>query len=224
MADYIKKNILSQAYIHIEPRKFQSKEEVEQFKVELTEFTKQRVGFFLSPDLPIEIEFEEGSLIARVTVLGTIGLLFQGITSYKDFKEGIQFIYSDAKRVTEYIISHTAFESGARQQDVIRLEARVGIIGSIQKAINQLETIKRGANGTMIVDDINRKLDESIKELKKLMDNVNDPTDKELIRNGLLEIANEIPEKPKEPKGKVNSPGLVLHYLIKRQKLINTLE
>ncbi|MGF1845434.1 hypothetical protein L4C39_20035, partial [Vibrio clamense] len=88
MADYINKNILSQAYIHIEPQKLKSKEELAQFKVELEAFARQRIGFFLSPDLPIEIEFEEGSLIARITVLGTISVLFQFISGYKDFREG----------------------------------------------------------------------------------------------------------------------------------------
>ena len=223
LADYINKNILSQAYIHIEPKKLKSKDELQQFKVELEAFARQRIGFFLSPDLPIEIEFEEGSLIARITVLGTISVLFQFISGYKDFREGIQLIYSDAKRVTDYIISHTTFESGSRQQDVIRLEARVGIIGSIQKSINQLETIKRGASGGMLAEDVSRKIDDAITDLQKLMDNINDTDDKQLVGAGLREIAGEIPNQPKAPKDKLNSPEAILSFQRRRRRLMGHL-
>lgn len=223
MADYINKNIVSQAYVHIEPTAFETPEDLERFKSSLESFAKSRVGFFLSPDLPIEIVFEEGSLIARVTVLGTICLLLQGISNYKDFREGIQLIYSDAKRVTDYIISHTSFEAGARQENVIRLEARVGIIGSIQKCINQLESIKRGANGGLLAEGISKKVTDAISELQKLMGNINDPNDKELIKNGLIEIVNELPDIPKPPKDKVNSQEAILGYQRKRHQLLSTL-
>ncbi len=223
MADYINKNILSQAYVHVEPTAFETEEDLERFKLNLTQFTKSRVEFFLSPDLPVEIEFEDGSLIARVTVMGTIGLLFTGISNYKNFRDGIQLIYSDSKRLTEYIIAETTFQSGARQQNVIRLEARVGIIGSIQKVINQLESIKRGANGAMMVSDVSKKIDEANKELKKLFQNINDESDKELVRAGLESIAAEIPDTPKAPKDKVNSDQAILLFSRKRKAIQSSL-
>jgi hypothetical protein len=219
VADYIKKNILSQAYVHVEPTAFETEEDLESFKTNLTQFTKSRVEFFLSPELPVEIEFEDGSLIARVTVMGTIGLLLTGISNYKNFREGIQLIYSDSKRLTEYIISETTFQSGARQQNVIRLEARVGIIGSIQKVINQLESIKRGANGSMMASDVSKKIDEASKELRKLFQNINDENDKELVRAGLESIAEEIPDTPKAPKDKVNSEQAILLFSRKRKAI-----
>jgi len=223
MADYINKNILSQAYVHVEPTAFKTEEDLERFKHNLTQFTKSRVEFFLSPELPVEIEFEDGSLIARVTVMGTIGLLFTGISNYKNFRDGIQLIYSDSKRLTEYIIAETTFQSGARQQNVIRLEARVGIIGSIQKVINQLESIKRGTNGAMMASDVSKKIDEANKELKKLFQNINDESDKELVRAGLESIAAEIPDKPKAPKDKVNSDQAILLFSRKRKAIQSSL-
>ena len=211
---------MSQAYVHVKPTAFETEEDLAAFKVKLTEFTRSRIDFFLSSELPIEIEFEEGSLIARVTVLGTIGLLFQGIANYKNFREGVQLIYSDSKRVTEYIISETIFESGSKQQDVIRLEARVGIIGSIQKVINQLDAINRGASGASLASDVAEKIRISLKELEKLMDNINEPADKELVRIGLQIIATEIPETPTPPKDKVNLLVSVRLFQRKRRELI----
>lgn len=220
MADYINKNILSQAYVHVEPTAFETEDDLNKFKSDLTLFAKSRVEFFLSPNLPVEIEFEEGSLIARVTVMGTIGLLFTGISNYKNFREGIQLIYSDSKRLTEYIVSETTFLSGARQQNVIRLEARVGIIGSIQKVINQLESIKRGANGSMLASDVSKKIDDATKELEKLFKNINDANDKELVRVGLESIAQEIPVMPKAPKDKFNPEEAILLFTRKRKVML----
>ena len=209
--------------MHVEPTAFETEEDLERFKTNLTQFTKSRVEFFLSPELPVEIEFEDGSLVARVTVMGTIGLLLTGIANYKNFREGIQLIYSDSKRLTEYIISETTFQSGARQENVIRLEARVGIIGSIQKVINQLESIKRGANGSMMASDVNKKIDEASKELIKLFQNINDVNDKELVRAGFESIAEEIPDTPKAPKDKVNSEQAILLFSRKRKAIQSSL-
>ncbi|MDU1145232.1 hypothetical protein [Aeromonas rivipollensis] len=219
MADYINKNILSQAYIHIESEVVKNEQQLEEFKQLITEFARSRVDFFLSPDAPIEVDFEEGSLIARITILGTIGLLFQGIANYKDFREGIQLIYSDAKRVTDYIISEGVFSAGSRQQNVIRLEARVGIIGSIQKVINQLEGIKSDANGRKLATDLVEKLIESNKDIEKLISNLAAESDVELVKKGFLEIVDEMPEEPQPPKNKINEVAAANSYRNQKKKL-----
>lgn len=219
MADYINKNILSQAYIHIESDVAGDSTRLEEFKSSIIDFARSRVDFFLSPDAPIEVEFEDGSLIARVTVLGTISLLLQGISNYKDFREGIQLIYSDAKRVTDYIISEGVFSAGSRQQSVIRLEARVGIVGSIQKAINMLEAIKSGANGNQLASDVVKKLIDANKEIDKLLSNLATEEDIETIQKGLLEIVDEMPESPTPPKNKVNDFAAINSYQNQKKKL-----
>jgi hypothetical protein len=219
LADYITKNILSQAYIHIESDLAENTVQLEEFKAEIEKFARSRVDFFLSPDAPIEVAFEEGSLVARITVLGTISLLLQGISNYKDFREGIQLIHSDAKRLTDYIISESVFMAGSRQQNVIRLEARVGVIGSVQKLINQLESIKNGAIGRTLASDLVTKLIESHKELNKLIDNLATDEDIKLVKKGLLEIVDEYPETPKAPKDKFNDVAAVNSYRNQKEKL-----
>ena len=132
--------------------------------------------------------------------MGTLLLVLQGISTYKDFREGIQLLYSDAKRVTEYIISESVFMAGARQEKVIRIEARVGIIGSIQKIINQLDAIKRGSNGTSYAKNLSEKLVEVQAEIEKLLENIADEDDKSFVSNGLFDISEEIPEDPTPPQ------------------------
>lgn len=67
MADYINKNILCQAYFHVEPENYQEEHELAILKDELLKFAISRTGFFLNPEAQVEVEFEEGSLKGRIT-------------------------------------------------------------------------------------------------------------------------------------------------------------
>ncbi|WP_462147702.1 hypothetical protein [Pseudoalteromonas gelatinilytica] len=219
MADYINQNILSQAYIHIESMVASDESKLDEFHTEILKFTRSRVDFFLSPEATITVDYEEGSLIARITVLGTVSLLLQGVANYKNFREGIQLIYSDTKRVTDYVISESIFAAGSRQQNVIRLEARVGVIGSVQKVINQLDGIKKGANGTKTANDLSEKLLKVKNDIDKLIKNLTCESDKKLIKCGLTEIVDELPDIPTPPKGKINDQAAINSYRHQKQKL-----
>jgi len=220
VADYINKNILSQAYIHIEPEALDSKEDIDNFKEQISEFTRTRTSFFLSPEVQVDVEFKPGSLKAKITVMGTVLILIQGISNYKNFREGIQLLYSDTKRLSEYIISESLYKTRTKHHNIIHLEARAGVIGSIQKVINQLERIKYGAKGTMLADEIVDKIKKSKSEINKLLNNISDKGDRNFVNNGLLDLANELPETPKPPKDKTNTSNSVAIYREERKKLI----
>lgn len=219
MADYINKNILSQAYIHVEPTSLETEEQLAEFQENITDFARSRSDFYFHPDVSIEIVFEEGSLKARVTVLGTLFLLMQGVSNYPDFKEGVSLIHNDSKRLAEYIVSEAQFIAGSKHQNVIRLEARTGVVGSLHKVILQLEQIKRGASGSILAKDLISKLDKAQEEIETLVDNLQEQPDIDLVRNGLADVVKEIPENPKPPKDKTNSPATILEYQRRRRKL-----
>jgi len=223
VANYINKNILSQAYIHVEPKGIETEEELEAFKIKLTEFAKSRTDFFLGDNLDINVEFEDGSIKARITIMGTIFILLNGISNYKNFREGLQLLHSDAKWLSDAIISESLFETKAKHHDVIRVEARTGIIGSIHKILNQLERIKSGTNGSMLATDIVNKIDDVEKDIHKLIDNINDQKDKVLVTSEAIEIISNLPETPLPPKDKVNSQIAILEYRKKAKSLSTTL-
>ncbi|WP_298441612.1 hypothetical protein [uncultured Ferrimonas sp.] len=224
MADYINKNILSQAYIHVEPTGIETEEQLEAFKENLRAFALSRTEFFLSDGLDINIEFEEGSIKARVTVIGTLMLLLQGISSYKDFREGLQLLYSDAKWLSDAIISESLYQTKAKHHDVIRVEARTGIIGSVHKVINQLERIKSGAKGAMLASDIVEKIDDVQAELSKLMDNICDLGDRHLIAKECEHLIEKLPEIPVPPKDKINSSHAINEYRRKKSLLSSSID
>ncbi|MCU7806126.1 MAG: hypothetical protein KZQ96_23380 [Candidatus Thiodiazotropha sp. (ex Lucinoma borealis)] len=219
MADYINKNILSQAYIHVEPIELETEEQFIEFKNHIIEFARSRTNFYLHPDVSIEIEFEEGSLKARITIMGTIFLLMEGVANYPDFREGVSLIYNDSKRLAEYMVSEAQYFSGSKHQDVIRLEARTGVLGSLHKIILQLEQIKRGAGGSILAKDLVSKIDKAQGDIEDLINNLQGQKDIELVKNGLSSIVREIPENPKPPKDKTNTPAAILSYKSRRRKL-----
>ena len=122
--------------------------------------------------------------------------------------------------MSEYIISESLFKTGTRHHNIIHLEARAGVIGSIQKVINQLEGIKRGAEGAMLASDIVDKIKESKSEIDKLLNNISNNDDRSFVNKGLLDLANEIPEIPKPPKDKTNTSNSVAIYREERKKII----
>ncbi|MCJ8213055.1 hypothetical protein [Aeromonas veronii] len=191
-------------------------EQLESFKENLRIFSLTRTEFFLSEGLEINVEFEDGSIKARVTVIGTLMLLLQGISSYKDFREGLQLLYSDAKWLSDAIISESLYQTKAKHHDVIRVEARTGIIGSIHTVFNKLESIKRGAKGAMLATDIVDKIDDAQNEILKLMDNICDLADKDLVAKECIALVKELPETPVPPKDKENKIYAIDEYRRKK--------
>lgn len=224
MADYINKNILSQAYIHVEPTGIETEEQLEAFKENLRAFALSRTEFFLSDGLDINVEFEDGSIKARVTVIGTLILLLQGISSYKDFREGLQLLYTDAKWLSDAIITESLYQTKAKHHDIIRVEARTGIIGSVHKVLNQLERIKSGAKGTMLASDLVEKINDVQGELSKLMDNICDLDDRNLVAKECKYLVQELPEIPVPPKDKTNSNHAINEYRRKKSSLSSSID
>ncbi len=220
MADYINDNIISQAYIHVEMDSLELQENFEKFKNRIREFTRTRTSFFLSPDTHVEIEFEKGSLKFRATVFGIIFFLMEGVAKYKDFREGIELIYSDAKRLSEYIISESLYETKAKHDNVIRLEALTGIIFSIKKVINQLEHIKHVTGGAMLALDIAKKIKKAKREIDKLLNNISKKNDRKFIKKDLFELANRLPLNPIAPKDETNTPTSLIIYRNERKQLL----
>ena len=225
MADYIRSNILSQAYIHVEPQKINNPEELNAFREKIISFTKSRSEFYLYPGVDVNVEFEDGSLKARITIAGVFVLLYKGIQGYPDFREGVSLLYNDSKRLAEYIVSESQFLTGSRHNDVIRVESRTGILGSLHKITNALDSIIYGAEGGMTAKELAGRLEDLKEDIDKIINNIQSNDDKNLILAELVKLAKEIPEKPKDPipPKKKNGAIALATYQDKRKALYKTL-
>jgi hypothetical protein len=221
MANYINKNIISQAYLHIETDDL-GEEEIEKLKNHLSEFVRSRTNFFLYPEADIDIKFKEGSLKVYVTILGILSSLYAGVANYPDFREGSIVLYNDSKRLAEYILSESLFSTKAKHHDIIRVESRTGVVGSIHKIISQLNSVVN-MDGVKTAIEMKDRLKEAKEELNKLLVNLKSSDDKIIVSSGLTGLAEKLPRKPKSPPRKSNSPASIALYVDERKYFIKIL-
>ncbi|MBX2994594.1 MAG: hypothetical protein KF681_07225 [Bdellovibrionaceae bacterium] len=203
MADYIDKNIILQAYINID-KDLKKIPPTKRSKIEshLLEFARARTNFFIESDTQVEIEVTSGSIKNKITVYGTLAAI--GISNYSSFREGVILIYSDVKRLSELMIGESLYEFGARSVDFLRVEARVGVIGSVHRIVKGLESISLATENSGI-RRINRYFEKVNNEIERILTILKTEEDKVFLKKGLLESANTIPRKPRRPQ-KGNHP------------------
>ncbi|ALX96386.1 hypothetical protein AV650_23880 [Serratia fonticola] len=196
MADYINSNILAQAYVHVDPKNFNIS--IDKFTDEITDYAKKRVSFFISDDVEITVELLEGSIISKITIYGTLiaslmGNLKDFVKEYPDFQEGVKVMYNDVTMACDAIICESLFLSNSKRKEVIRLESRKGIIGSVDRIITQINSLK---NLTKMKEPSARLAANNIislsEEITKLLDNIKDDEDKKYIKKELLKLISDL--------------------------------
>lgn len=202
MADYINKNILAQSYVHVEPKwlsKVSTRERLRQvdvIKSQITQYANERMQFFLHDGVVITVDFQEGSIIAKITAYGSIMALLGGVghaleftEKFPAYKEGVKTIVTDVGRLTDSINSEVLFQTKSREKkEIIRTEARKGVFGSLEKINNKISEIercleKKDSRPSVVM---NHLLDVN-KYTMELFDNVQDVDDRALLKSALLD-------------------------------------
>lgn len=222
MADYINKNILCQAYVHVEPDEINNRL-LSQLEAHLTTFVKSRAEFFLYPNPDVEIELKDGSIKLYATVLGTVTTLFAGIANYPEFREGAIMIYDDVKLLSEYITAESLFSTKARHHQVIRTESRTGVIGSMRKIVSDYDQLN-STEGELSPEQQVKKLAEINDHVNKLILNLHSNDDVKLIKEGFLGLTKGLPDRPSPSPQKRNSPMIISHYQNELEALNQTLK
>jgi len=198
MADYIDRNILCQAYVHIEIPNGFSTERIAELRTYLEDFAAKRGSFFIYPDVRVDVVFKDGSLKSYLTIAGC---LYAAIAGYGSFRTGVDYLYTDIKRLSDTLVGETLFMAQARHKDVIRTEARVGIIGSLKEFVDHLNELE-DAMGKSSIHQITLRINNLQKEAERLIQNVKDPRDANEIETEMEKTVWTIPENPPYPKGK----------------------
>lgn len=220
MADYIDRNILCQAYIHIEPLGL-DEDEYSILQNQIAHFIETRGRFFLYSEITTDVELKAGSLKVYATIAGC---LYLAIGQYGDFRSGLDYISTDVKRLSESIVNESLFLSKSRHENIIRVEARVGVIGSLKKAVDDIEYIEQQM-GQSDSKALTKKLRNTRIEIEKLLENLNDDRDMVYVRNNLLIVVKEtLPKNPKAPPGKSVDRETQAIYIDERRKLLEILE
>lgn len=240
MADYISKNILAQSYVHVEPEwlsKVSVRErasKVDAIKNQITKYANERMQFFLHDDVIVTVEFQEGSIVAKITAYGSICVLLSAVTPALDFvekfpayKEGIKTIATDIGRLGDAINSEVLFQTKSREKkEIIRTEARKGIFASLEKINNKIGEIercleRRDCRPTVVM---NHLLDVN-KYTMELFDNIQDEDDRQLLKTALLAGVKSIKlTKPKLVLKNAVDINLFNELLKEKRRIISNIE
>ncbi len=217
MANYINQNILCQAYIHIDPVPLDESEYAD-FKLRIQEYIDTRGKFFLYDGIDTDIELKDGSLKIYGSILG---FFYLAISQYGDFRTGVDYLEKDIKRLSEVIISESLFQSKSRHNNIIRVEARIGIIGSLKSIIDEIDHIQT-SSGRVHPDDISNQLANLTNKIIKLIDNLNSDEDIKYVKENLNTEINNISIMPQpQPKKTISQESKLLYRRERRRLLLS---
>ncbi|CNF14413.1 hypothetical protein [Yersinia frederiksenii] len=201
MADYINSNILCESYVHVEPEWLKQvsdgirKEKLSLIRSEIEDFADKRIKFFLSDDVVIEISFTEGSIRATITAYGPIILLIgSAILNYSSFRESVKQLASDMHRVSSMLSSEMLFQTNSRNKsETLRIEARKGIVGSLERINNKIDSIDSQLEGKELSPTrINGELLDLNDMNLKLLSNLKNAEDKKLVASALIDGVSKL--------------------------------
>lgn len=208
MADYIDKNILCQAYVHVELPDDINPEKLSEIKAHLLQFTESRARFFVYPEVAVDVEFKDGSLKSYLTIAGAI---YIAIGNYGGFREGIDYLHTDIKRLADALVNETLFVTRARHHSIKHTEARTGVVGSMKELLADVSTVET-VLGQVSVDEISGRLRRINKDAEMLIENLHDDNDIGEIESELGRFSDSIPDSCPFPKGKVPDDAAVISY------------
>ncbi len=219
MANYINKEILAEAYTHLDIEIFDDKEKLQQLKSDLTIFFKERASFIFETDVDIVIEFEEGSLKTRVIAIGSVAAVIAGaVSAYPSFKEGITSIANDAAAIAQSANIEVIFRTKTPYCDRLRIEKRKGVFGRVQVLLGDLDAIvgdieiaklPTGKKSIREADKLNDRLLQWDEKADLLFEKFEDDNTKACVAEGLIEefgkLPNEFPWEQEVDKSQLRS-------------------
>jgi hypothetical protein len=85
---------------------------------------------------------EKGSIKAKIIIYGTV--IIQGISNYGAIRQGLDLIWQDAKRASEYVINRAKQNDDQINDNTIeRTERRTGLIGRIKRILDRIDYLER---------------------------------------------------------------------------------
>ena len=221
MADYINKHILAQAYVRLDLDFEETSSEIDLVAIEksLQLFFQQRARHFIDEKIEVSVEFKEGSFKTLITV---VGALYIAIGNYGDFRQGVQVLYDDAKWLAESGARESIFQLGVRSNCVLRKEARVGIVGKLKRALDEVDLVV-GEDGKASQREQAARLERISEEVSRIFELLTNPNDRDCVRNGLKDAVAGVPMSPKTPERREANETAVLNYRRYRKDIVATL-
>lgn len=207
MTNYINTEILCEAYSKLDIDIFDDKDRLKELERQLVSFFTERAKFSFGEDIRVEVEFEEGSLITKLKVIGgAVIALTTAVSSYGSFREGVTQIASDATMLAHSANYEVIFRTKTAYCDRIDAERRKGIFGRVEELIDLLDEAHRGIGISEIpknpaaVANFEKSIDRLLEweqKSNKFFRKISDEPTIGCISAGLLEELEKLPNEPK---------------------------
>jgi hypothetical protein len=148
---------LAQAYIHLKPYEPSDK------RMRMLGRYAKRVAVRAAADIyggdvEIEVELEEGSLIARITLAGSLVLnTYMIVGNYKGFKDSIAAACEDAREFAVDVCDPFVEKAGADTKQVYRFERRLKAPGKIYRLTKRLDKLQKSLD-SLSPNDVRKEL------------------------------------------------------------------
>ena len=202
MANYISKEIICEAYIHLDSIDGEHLDSSELEK-KLKQFFQARVAFLLGESVKTQVEIYDGSIKAKLTAYAGIAVLVgNAVLHYSEFKDSLKSIYADSLMLAEATNMEVIFLTKTPRCDRINSEVRTGIIGRAAKLVTNIESLKGKANNLRAPDsknhikdinEISSRLLQLEEESKKILNKVKSNEDKLCLTEGFYQSFNQLP-------------------------------
>ncbi len=153
-------------------------------------------------EVEIEVQIEEGSLITRVTVVGSILLgVYNFVANYKGFKEGVVEMCNDAREFAVDVCDPFINKAGVPKEEVYRFERRLKVPGKLYRFGKRLEKLEKSVD-ELSPRDVQKELGELRSEFESIEDLLSSE-ERHALRPVLKRAKLPFPEnwpQPEEPK------------------------
>jgi len=207
MTNYINTEILCEAYSKLDIDIFHDKKKLKELEQQLVSFFSERAKFSFGEDVRIEVEFEEGSLITKLKVIGgAVMALTTAVASYGSFRDGVTQIASDATMLAHSANYEVIFRTKTAYCARMDAERRKGIFGRVQELLDSLDAVHIGLAASDIPKNaaalaaFEKNTDALLaweQRSDKFFRKISDEPTIGCIAAGLLEELEKLPEEPK---------------------------
>lgn len=204
MANYIDREIICEAYSHLDSEVYKDKDELKKLENNLKKFFEERAKFLFGEDVEIEIEFSDGSLISKLRVIGSTALILGTLVSdYGSFRQGVDQITKDSELLAQSTNLEVIFRTRTNYCDRVAIEKRKGIFGRTKELINSLDSVKDkvGSPNVPTNEGALEIFNKGTKELvhwdvltDKLFEKIDSSETKVCIASGFVEELKKLPQ------------------------------
>jgi hypothetical protein len=173
-------------------------------KADMQAFFTQRAKFMFGEEVAVEIDFEEGSLITKLRVVGNAAtVIFLALNAYGGFRQAVDYLARDSTLLAQSANLEMVFRTKAAYCDRVRIEKRKGIFGRVNELLGELDSINRSVGDSVMPrtaiavagfeKGTTERLLEWDKQAHKLFSKLDHDETKACVSAGLLEELERFP-------------------------------